>query len=99
MFDVITKSATGGVKRGNRGRVAVPTSNIRLTSKGIRADRRPRTIVNNPKGFVKGNKIFFQKKKRVCNYYTYLKILLRYVRHFRSRKSPDICRKKFREGV
>ena len=64
VFDVITKSATGGVKRGNRGRVAVPTSNIRLTSKGIRADRRPRTIVNNPKGFVKGNKIFFQKNKK-----------------------------------
>ena len=41
-FDVITKSATGGVKTARGGRVAVPTSNIRLTSKGVRSNRRPR---------------------------------------------------------
>lgn len=62
-FDVITKSATGGVKTARGGRVAVPSSNIRLTSKGIRANRRPRQVRNNPKGFIKDNKIFLQKSR------------------------------------
>ena len=62
-FDVITKSATGGVKTARGGRVAVPSSNVRLTSKGIRANRRPRQILNNPKGFLKENKIFLEKSR------------------------------------
>ena len=63
VFDVISKSATGGVKRASGGRVAVPTSNIKLTAKGVRANRRPRNVINSGKGFIKGNKIYRQKTK------------------------------------
>jgi hypothetical protein len=62
-FDVITKSATGGIKKARGGRVAIPTSNIRLGSKGIRANRRPRQILNNPKGFIKDKKIYLEKAR------------------------------------
>jgi hypothetical protein len=63
-FDVITKSATGGVRRASGGRLAVPTSNVRLTGRGVRKNRRPRNVINSGKGFIKENKIFFQKSKR-----------------------------------
>jgi len=62
-FDVITKSATGGIKKARGGRIAIPSSNIRMTSKGVRANRRPRQVRNNPKGFVRDNKIFLEKSK------------------------------------
>lgn len=63
-FEVVAKSATGGIRKGKGRRIAVPTSNIRLTSKGVRSNRRPRNIINSGKGFVEGNKIFFQKNRR-----------------------------------
>lgn len=63
VFDVITKSATGGIKKARGGRVAVPTSNVRLTGRGVRANRRPRQVLNNPKGFIKDKKIYLEKSR------------------------------------
>jgi hypothetical protein len=73
VFDVISKSATGGVKRAKGGRVAVPTSNVKLTAKGVRANRRPRNIINSGKGFIKGNRIYNQKTKNKVELLYFLK--------------------------
>ena len=72
-FDVITKSATGGIKKARGGRVAIPTSNIRLGAKGIRANRRQRQVLNNPKGFIKDKKIYLQKTKSKLQLLYFLK--------------------------
>lgn len=77
VFDVISKSATGGVKRASGGRVAVPTSNVRMTAKGVRSNRRPRNVINSGKGFIKGNKIFRQKTKKTTELLYILKDFVR----------------------
>jgi hypothetical protein len=62
-FEAISKSASGGIRRGKGRRIAVPTSNIRLTAKGVRKNRRPRNVISSRRGFIEGNKIFLQKNR------------------------------------
>lgn len=81
-FDVITKSATGGIKKARGGRVAIPTSNIRLGAKGIRANRRPRQVLNNPKGFIKDKKIFLEKARGKLQLLYFLKEFVRIKKTF-----------------